>query len=86
MVHDVFVKVDKFPPKTEPFEICECFYKCQKVILTLVIIIFVVVDTLMKKGIIMLVMSTTRNKITVAEKITIPPFGFSSLYRNQTFR
>lgn len=59
---------------------------CQKVILTLVIIIFVVVDTLMKKGIIMLVMSTTRNKITVAEKITIPPFGFSSLYRNQTFQ
>ena len=50
------------------------------------IIIFVVVDTLMKKGIIMLVMSTTRNKITVAEKITIPPFGFSSLYRNQTFQ
>ena len=59
---------------------------CQKVILTLVIIIFVVVDTLMKKDIIMLVMSTTRNKITVAEKLTIPPFGFSSLYRNQTFQ
>ena len=50
------------------------------------IITFVVVDTLMKKGIIMLVMSTTRNKITMAEKITIPPLGFSSLYRNQTFQ
>lgn len=26
-MHDVFVKVDEFPPKTEPFEICEYFYK-----------------------------------------------------------